>query len=121
MLARHIEKLKAKYESIYLLRNEGHFAIYDFLKGRTFQPDFVLFLRERSGEELTYQLFMEPKGGYLKEHDDWKETFLKEIKEEFGDKILKLEDKSKYRLVGVPFYNNEDENIFRENLESALN
>jgi len=45
---------------------------------------------------------------------------LKEIKQEFGSKILKFEDKSKYRLIGVPFYNNEDENAFRESLESAL-
>jgi len=31
-----------------------------------------------------------------------------------------LEDK-KYRLTGVPFYNNEDENQFRASLESVLN
>ena len=121
MLDRHIEKLKEQYESIYLVRNEGHFAIYNFSDGKTFQPDFVLFLREKSGKSLTYQLFIEPKGGHLKDHDRWKETFLKEIKEEFGKKILKFEDKSKYRLIGVPFYNNEDENQFRESLESALN
>ena len=120
MLDRHIEKLKENYESIYLLRNEGHFAIYNFSDGRAFQPDFVLFLREKSGRLLTYQLFIEPKGGHLKEHDRWKESFLKEITAEFGNKVLKFEDKSKYRLIGVPFYNNEDENIFRENLESAL-
>ncbi len=120
MLDRHIEKLREQYESIYLVRNEGHFAIYNFSDGKTFQPDFVLFLREKSGKSLTYQLFIEPKGGHLKDHDRWKETFLKEITEEFGNKILKLEDKSKYRLIGVPFYNNEDENVFRENLESVL-
>lgn len=120
MLDRHIEKLKEQYESIYLVRNEGHFAIYNFSDGRTFQPDFVLFLHEKSGKSLTYQLFIEPKGGHLTDKDRWKEVFLKEIKEEFGNKILKFEDKSKYRLIGVPFYNNDDENVFRENLESAL-
>ena len=120
MLDRHIEKLREQYENIYLIRNEGHFAIYNFSDGRAFQPDFVLFLREKSGKLITYQLFIEPKGGHLKEHDRWKEAFLKEITAEFGNKVLKFEDKSKYRLVGVPFYNNEDENIFRENLESAL-
>jgi len=120
MLDRHIEKLKEQYESIYLVRNEGHFSIYNFSDGRTFQPDFVLFLHEKSGKSLTYQLFIEPKGGHLTEKDRWKEVFLKEIKVEFGNKILKLEDKSKYCLIGVPFYNNEDENVFRENLESAL-
>ncbi len=120
MLDRHIEKLKEQYENIYLVRNEGHFAIYNFSDGRTFQPDFVLFLHEKNGKSLTYQLFIEPKGGHLKEHDLWKNNFLKEIKQEFGSKILKFEDKSKYRLIGVPFYNNEDENAFRESLESAL-
>ncbi len=120
MLDRHIEKLKEQYENIYLVRNEGHFAIYNFSDGRTFQPDFVLFLHEKNGKSLTYQLFIEPKGGHLKEHDLWKNDFLKEIKQEFGSRILKFEDKSKYRLIGVPFYNNKDENAFRESLESAL-
>lgn len=119
MLDRHIQKLQAQYEEIYLLRNEGHFAIYNFSDGATFQPDFVLFLKEKYGKSLTYQLFIEPKGGHLTEKDRWKEVFLKEIKQEFGNKVLKLEE-SRYRLIGVPFYNNEDENAFRESLESAL-
>lgn len=119
MLDRHVEKLQEQYESIYLLRNEGHFAIYNFSDGAAFQPDFVLFLHEKNGKSLTYQLFIEPKGAHLTDKDRWKEDFLKEIKQEFGSKILELEE-SKYRLIGVPFYNNEDENVFRENLESAL-
>jgi type III restriction enzyme len=119
MLDRQMEKLKAQYEQIYLLRNEGHFAIYNFSDGQAFQPDFVLFLRENSGQLLVYQLFIEPKGKHLKEHDRWKETFLKEITSEFDGKPLTFEDK-KYRLIGVPFYNNEDENQFRTSLESVL-
>jgi hypothetical protein len=50
----------------------------------------------------------------------WKATFLKEIREQFADEVLTFEDGSKYRLIGVPFYNNEDENRFKESLESAL-
>ncbi len=119
ILDRHIQKLQAQYEEIYLLRNEGHFAIYNFSDGATFQPDFVLFLHEKNGKSLTYQLFIEPKGGHLTEKDRWKEVFLKEIKQEFGNRVLKFEE-SKYRLIGVPFYNNEDENVFRESLETAL-
>jgi type III restriction enzyme len=121
MLDRQMSKLAQQYDEIYLVRNEGHFKIYNFSDGQAFEPDFVLLLREKSGALLTYQLFIEPKGKYLKEHDHWKEAFLKEITAEFGNKILKFEDKSKYRLIGVPFYNNEDENIFRANLESVLN
>jgi len=120
MLDRQMQKLQAQYEQIYLLRNEGHFAIYNFSDGQAFQPDFVLFLREKSGQLLIYQLFIEPKGRHLKEHDRWKETFLKAITSEFGGKSLTFEDK-KYRLIGVPFYNNEDENQFRASLESVLN
>ena len=120
MLDRWINQQKGRYEEIYLLRNEGHFAIYNFSDGRAFQPDFVLFLREKGGQTLTYQLFIEPKGRHLKAHDRWKETFLKEIKSEFGGKLLKFQNK-KYRLIGVPFYNNKDENQFRATLESALN
>jgi len=119
MLDRQMQKLQAQYEKIYLLRNEGHFAIYNFSDGQTFEPDFVLFLREISGELLIYQLFIEPKGKYLKEYDRWKETFLKEITSAFDGKPLLFEDK-KYRLIGVPFYNNEDENQFRTSLESVL-
>ena len=120
MLDRQMQKLQTQYEQIYLLRNEGHFAIYNYADGQAFQPDFVLFLRENSGELLIYQLFIEPKGRHIKEHDRWKETFLKEITSEFGGRPLTFEDK-KYRLIGVPFYNNEDENQFRTSLESVLN
>ena len=121
MLDRQMDKLKEQYDGIYLVRNERHFAIYNFSDGRAFEPDFVLFLREKSGELLTYQLFIEPKGKHLKPYDHWKETFLEEVTKEFGNKVLKFEDKSKYRLIGVPFYNNEDENRFRASLESVLN
>lgn len=120
MLDRQMQKLQEQYEQIYLLRNEGHFAIYNFADGQAFQPDFVLFLREKTGKLLIYQLFIEPKGRHLKEYDRWKETFLKEITSKFGGKPLMFGDK-KYRLIGVPFYNNEDENQFRAGLESVLN
>jgi len=120
MLDRQMNKLSELYEEIYLVRNEGHFKIYNFSDGQAFEPDFVLFLQDKAGKFLTYQLFIEPKGKYLKEHDLWKQTFLKEITSEFKDKILKFENKSKYRLIGVPFYNNEDENLFKESLESVL-
>jgi len=119
MLDRRMNELSEQYDKIYVLRNEGHFAIYNFSDGQAFQPDFVLFLRQRSGNLLIYQLFIEPKGKHLKEYDRWKESFLKEITSEFGGKPLTFGDK-KYRLIGVPFYNNEDENQFRESLESVL-
>ena len=119
MLDRFIIQLEEQYDEIYLLRNEGHFAIYSFSDGRAFQPDFALFLREKNGEMSVYQLFIEPKGVQLKEYDHWKETFLAEITSQFEGKRLEFNGE-KYRLIGVPFYNNEDENEFRQALESVL-
>ena len=119
MLDRFIIQLEEQYDEIYLLRNEGHFAIYSFSDGRAFQPDFALFLREKNGEMSVYQLFIEPKGAHLREHDRWKENFLAEITSQFEVKRLEFNNK-KYRLIGVPFYNNEDENEFRQALESVL-
>lgn len=120
MLARQIDKLREKYDGIYLIRNERHFKIYNFSDGQPFEPDFVLFLKEKDGSFLTYQLFIEPKGKHLKAHDKWKEGFLKEIKDYFKDKVLEFSAGSKYRLIGVPFYNNQDENRFKESFYAAL-
>jgi len=123
MLDRQMDTLKKKYDGIYLLRNERHFKIYNFSDGQAFEPDFVLFLRQKSGDMLTYQIFIEPKGKHLKEHDKWKQTFLKEITEKFKGKTLEFKTQSKtqkYRLVGVPFYNNEDENRFKQSLYEVV-
>ena len=119
MLDRFIIQLEEQYDEIYLLRNEGHFAIYNFSDGNAFQPDFALFLREESGEMSVYQLFVEPKGAHLREHDRWKEELLAEITCQFEGRRLEFNGE-KYRLIGVPFYNNQDENEFREALESVL-
>ena len=57
-----MRELEEKYEKIYLLRSERHFAIYDFSNGGRFEPDFVLFLQEKNrSEQKTYQIFIEPK------------------------------------------------------------
>ncbi len=123
MLDAQIGKLKEKYEGIYLVRNERHFKIYNFDDGEGFEPDFVLFLREKNGNTLIRQIFIEPKGKYLQAHEKWKEDFLEQIKEKFSGETLELKTQSRtqtYRLVGVPFYNNQDENQFRASLESVL-
>ena len=123
MLDRQISTLKEKYDEIYLVRNERHFKIYSFDGGQAFEPDFVLALREKDGNMLTYQMFIEPKGKHLKEHDKWKEEFLQQITDKFKGRTLEFKTRSKtqkYRLVGVPFYNNEDENRFKESLYKAV-
>ena len=62
-------------------------------------------------------------GKHLKEHDIWKEKFLKEINEKYKDEILEFVTKrktQKYRIIGVPFYNNTDENQFKQSLYEVL-
>ncbi len=123
MLDRQMDTLKKKYDGIYLIRNERHFKIYNFSDGQAFEPDFVLFLREKDGNMLTYQIFIEPKGKHLKEHDKWKQDFLKELTEKFEGKTLGFKTQvktQKYRLLGVPFYNNEDENKFKQSLYEVI-
>ncbi len=119
MLERQIQKLRDSYQSIYLIRNERHIKIYSD-NGQAFEPDFILFVREKGGTLLTYQLFIEPKGKYLKEHDQWKQDLLKDITNQFADKVIDFGENKKYRLIGVPFHNNQDENIFKQSLYEAL-
>ena len=113
-----IDELKKKYDKIYLIRNERHFKIYNFDDGEGFEPDFVLFLREKNGNTLIRQIFIEPKGKYLQAHEKWKKDFLEEIKEKFSGETLEFQTK-KHKLIGVPFYDNQNERQFRESLESV--
>ena len=114
-----METLEEKYSEIYLLRNANLFKIYRFSDGRPTEPDFVLFLKEKGGEKLIqYQLFIEAKGPHLLKTDQWKEDFLKEIEGNYELQILG--ENEKYKLIGMPFYNEDTKinfiNVFNEKL-----
>ncbi len=115
-----IDRLKEQCDEIFLARNERHFKIYNFNDGQAFEPDFVLFLRNTNGRFLTYQMFIEPKGKHLEEHDRWKEQFLLEVNTRYSQEPLAFELGSRYRLIGVPFYNSENESEFMQELHAAL-
>lgn len=116
MFSRRFESLNKKFDNIFLIRNEREIKIIDKL-GRAFEPDFILFCKQKEGEELTYQVFIEPKGQHLLANDKWKEDFLKEIKREMKTITINTD---KYKITGVPFYNNSNENEFRVSLEEVL-
>ena len=116
MFARRFESINQKYENIYLIRNERVLKIFDKL-GRAFEPDFLLFCKQKNEEQITYQVFIEPKGAHLIANDKWKEEFLEEIRKE--KKTINLMT-DKYRITGVPFYNNTNENEFRKSMEDVL-
>jgi len=105
-----IDNLKSSYEKVYLLRNEEVYKIYDFDKGRGFQPDFILFLKKE--KDLYYQVFIEPKGEHLKDRDEWKDKFLRDITEKYGEKDVLTIDGEKYKLIGLPLYNSDDKSDF---------
>ncbi len=129
-----IGNLEDKYKEYYLLRNEEIYKIYDFDEGRGFQPDFLLFLKGKK-DKVHYQIFIEPKGKqYLGEKknngnkierafkygkEGWKEKFLKEISKEFGDKNILKSENERYKLFGLPFFNNDDK--YRNKFEEKFN
>ena len=105
-----VEKLKEKYEEVYLVRNERipALAIYEFDTGERFEPDFLLFLRKKGTDAyLQEQIYIEPKGKHLLESDKWKEDFLLKIEAQ-GIPTTMYVDDNKYRIIGLPFFNKED-------------
>ena len=108
------EKLKEKYSKIYLVRNEKYFQLYNFEDGRPLEPDFVLFLEKKeTGQSLYYQVFIEPKGDHLLKEDEWKENFLKSLKEKAEIKVLWKT--KKFIVWGMPFYNEQLRKVEFEN------
>ena len=99
-----IDDLQKKYDDVYLLRNEKHFKLYTFDDGRAFEPDFLLLLtKQEQGLELTYQVFIEPKGGHLLENDAWKQNFLLDLKAKH--RIEQVWKGKEFIAWGLPFYN----------------
>ncbi len=117
-LSQKIDDLKKGFTDIYLLRNERFFRLYSFDEGQTFEPDYVLFLHN---EKETLQLFVEPKGNHLLLVDVWKENFLKQIEQEHKFKAI-FEDEN-FKLIGLPFYNKEQEGlsgVFEQELDKLI-
>lgn len=116
-----IDKLKEKYSEVYLLRNESLFQIYRFKDGKPMEPDFVLFLKQKDADKFEqYQLFIEAKGDHLLKQDAWKEEFLKEIESEHEIELTLFGENEKYKIIGMPFYNENNKNTFIEEFNKKL-
>jgi type III restriction enzyme len=115
-----IDKLEGKYSEVYLLSNANLFKIYRFSDGKAIVPDFVLLLKKKSSSIwLQYQLFVEAKGTHLLKTDEWKEQFLKEIESNFKLETIHAED-TNFRLIGMPFYNEDSRHNFIEVFDKKL-
>ncbi len=103
----YVNKLKGKYDKVYLVRNERQFALYSFDGGERFEPDYVLFLHSPKAEGYEQlQVFIEPKGTHLVKADEWKEKFLLKIEED-SIPIVKFVDDNEYRIWGFHFFNQD--------------
>lgn len=106
-------ELESKWTDIYLLRNEKAVRIYNFSDGQAFEPDFLMFANDKDLGNISWQIFIEPKGSqFLDENgrfihgkEGWKEKFLLEITERNESRTLV--DNDQYRIIGLPFYNND--------------
>lgn len=120
-----VEKIKNKFEDVYLIRNEIQACIYSFEDGSKFEPDYVLILNKhqenKEKDNLYICMFIEPKGEHLLEKDSWKNMLLLDLKEK-GIPIVKFVDDNEYRIWGSPLYNEANtKEDFNNYLEELLN
>jgi len=96
-------KLDEKNFEYYVIRNErfSEFALYSFDKGERFEPDYLLFIKNKNNDNKSeeYQIYAEPKGEQLLLVDKWKEDFLIKIEEK--QKTMK----NNHKIIGLPFFN----------------
>lgn len=103
----YVDTLRAKYDKIYLLRNERQVHIYSFDGGRRFEPDFILYLCKNLADSVEQLIvFVEPKGEHLIQTDKWKEDFLLELKDKSIPTVT-LADDNEYKIWGFHFFNTE--------------
>ena len=115
--------LEKQWSDIYLLRNEKGVRIFNFSDGQAFEPDFLLFANDKKTGNISWQIFIEPKGSqfldsnntFKNSKEGWKEAFLNEITERSESKVLIDDDK--YRIIGLPFFNEKNT---KSEFESAL-
>ncbi len=126
-LIRYIEsiypKLSTKYTDIYLVRNEQDLKLYSFDEGRPFEPDFVLFMRNKTANEESdvydnIQIFIEPKGEHLLQYDKWKQDFLQTI-HTLADISLSFKSQH-YDIWGLPFYTHSHSENFEDAMKAII-
>lgn len=118
-----MNELEEKWSDVYLLRNEKAVRIYNFEDGKAFEPDFIMFANDKKIGNTSWQIFIEPKGGQFidgeggfdKGKEGWKQRFLNEITKRSEAKTLV--DDERYRIIGLPFYNDK---LTKKDVEEKL-
>ena len=112
------DKLQKTFKELYLIRNQKLLDLFTFKKGNRFEPDYILMLGDGKSRANYLQLFIESKGQQLEKGEEWKQEFLLEIKQE--DEIVNLFENDKYRIFGLPFYQESKKANFRNQLKKLI-
>jgi len=118
LIGTFVQTLENKYEKVYLIRNDEkgiRLKLTEFNGARGFMPDFILYLEN---EIYNYQVYIEPKGQHLESNDAWKQEMLYEIN---GSDIEVIGENEDIRLIGLKFYNEENEREFINELSEKVN
>ncbi|HEN9576550.1 DEAD/DEAH box helicase family protein [Acinetobacter baumannii] len=104
LLDMFMEKLRGKYDDIYVIRNDEkttRFKLTEFNGVRGFMPDFIMLMKDKAKAEVYYQVFLEPKGDDRLIQDAWKEDMLAEIND---SNLIVIDSDDNVRLVGIKFF-----------------
>lgn len=119
LIDRNIEKLKTKWDDIYLIRNERDLKLYAFDSDGVFMPDYVLYLHRNDPAPTTHYVFIEPKGENIESGDQWKNEFLQQLETTAEVANDKGNPVTNIKIFGMKFYKpaseGEFEAAFREN------
>ncbi|MFV5426689.1 DEAD/DEAH box helicase family protein [Acinetobacter towneri] len=104
LLDMFMEKLRGKYDDIYVIRNDEkttRFKLTEFNGVRGFMPDFIMLMKDKAETDVYYQVFLEPKGDDRLIQDAWKEGMLAEIND---SNLIVIDTDDNVRLVGIKFF-----------------
>lgn len=119
LLGQFMDKLKAKYEKIYLIRNDEQatrFKLSEFGGVRGFMPDFIMIITDET-DNTYYQVLIEPKGDDRLLDDAWKERMLEKLKDET---IIDMGEIDNVHLVGIKFYAKSKIDEFVQDFQNKL-
>ncbi|HIC6969344.1 hypothetical protein ACQSET_22260 [Salmonella enterica] len=120
VLGSFMEKLKARYDDIYLIRNDEQstrFKLTEFKGARGFMPDFILLLTSKS-DNAYWQVFLEPKGDDRLQDDKWKEEMLEKLNDE---NLILIDENDDVKLVGIKFFASSQMDKFICDMQDKLN
>lgn len=120
MLEAFMPKLRARYDDIYILRNDEQstrFKLTEFGGVRGFMPDFIMILT-RHADNAYWQVLLEPKGDDRLLDDAWKEKMLETLNDR--DRIV-IDENEDVRLVGIKFFANSQMEAFVSDIQDKIN